>query len=49
VNGGPGIVVTSEGKPITAIILAVLGGVVHTVHLVVNPDKLLGVGAGESS
>jgi RNA polymerase sigma factor (sigma-70 family) len=49
VNGGPGIVVTSEGKPITAIILDVLGGVVHTVHLVVNPDKLLGVGAGESS
>ena len=49
VNGGPGIVVTSDGKPITAIVLDVAGGVVHTVHLVANPDKLLGVRATESS
>jgi RNA polymerase sigma-70 factor (TIGR02957 family) len=49
VNGGPGIVVTSEGRPITAIVLDVAGGIVHTVHLVANPDKLLGVRAVESS
>src|SRR5215203_1510235 len=49
VNGGPGIVVTSDGRPITAIVLDVAGGVVHTVHLVANPDKLLGVRAIESS
>ncbi len=49
VNGGPGIVVTSEGRPITAIILDVADGIVHTVHLVANPDKLLGVRAVEPS
>ena len=49
VNGGPGIVATSEGRPITAIVLDVADGVVHTVHLVANPDKLLGVRAVESS
>ena len=49
VNGGPGIVVTSDERPITAIVLDVAGGVVHTFHLVANPDKLLGVRAIESS
>jgi len=49
VNGGPGIVVTSDGRLITAIVLDVAGDVVHTVHLVANPDKLLGVRAIESS
>ena len=49
VNGGPGIVVTSDGRPITAIVLDVASGVVHTVHLVANPNKLLGVRAIESS
>ena len=45
VNGGPGILVTSEGKPITAIVLDVADGVVHTIHLVANPEKLGGVRA----
>jgi RNA polymerase sigma factor (sigma-70 family) len=49
VNGGPGIVVTSGGTPIAAIVLDALDGIVHTVHLVANPDKLLGVSAFESS
>ena len=40
VNGGPGILVTSEGRLITAIVLDVADGVVHAVHLVANPDKL---------
>ena len=41
VNGGPGIVVTSEGKPIAAIVLDVVGGMVQTVYLLANPEKLL--------
>jgi RNA polymerase sigma-70 factor (ECF subfamily) len=45
VNGGPGIVVTSEGEPISAIVLDVADGVVQTVHLVANPEKLVGVRA----
>ena len=48
VNGGPGIVVTYEGKPVPTIVLDGLGGVVQTIHLVANPDKLLGVRAIES-
>src|SRR5215207_1954075 len=45
VNGGPGIVATSEGEPISAIVLDVADGVVQTVHLVANPEKLVGVRA----
>jgi len=48
VNGGPGIVATSEGEPITAIVLDVADGVVQTVHLVANPEKLAGVRAVEA-
>lgn len=45
VNGGPGIVATSRGEPITAIVLDVSDGLVRTVHLVANPGKLAGVRA----
>ena len=45
VNGGPGIVVTSEGEPVAVFVLDVAGGVVHSVHLVANPEKLAGVRA----
>jgi RNA polymerase sigma-70 factor (ECF subfamily) len=45
VNGGPGIVVTSEGEPVAALVLDVAGGVARTVHLVANPEKLAGVRA----
>ena len=48
VNGGPGIVVTYESTPVTTIVLDVLGGVVQTIHLVANPEKLLGVSANET-
>ena len=44
-NGGPGIVVTSEGEPVAALVLDVAGGAVRTVHLVANPEKLAGVRA----
>jgi RNA polymerase sigma-70 factor (ECF subfamily) len=48
VNGGLGIVATSEGEPITAIVVDVADGLVQTVHLVANPEKLAGVRAVET-
>src|SRR5215203_3604732 len=48
VNGGPGIVVTYEGTPITSIVLDVLGSVVQTINLVANPDKLSGISESET-
>ena len=43
VNGGPGVVITSGEEPISALILDVSDGVVQTIHLVANPEKLAGV------
>ena len=43
VNGGPGVVVTSDEETVAALVLDVAGGVVRTVHLVANPEKLAGV------
>ena len=43
VNGGPGILVVSGDKPISALVLDVSEGVVRTIHLVANPEKLAGV------
>jgi RNA polymerase sigma-70 factor (TIGR02957 family) len=43
VNGGPGVVVTSGGRPISVLVLDVSGGFVRTIHLVANPEKLAGV------
>ena len=43
VNGGPGIVTTSEGRPIAALLLDVGDDLVQTIHLVANPEKLSGV------
>jgi RNA polymerase sigma-70 factor (ECF subfamily) len=43
VNGGPGVVITSGAEPISALVLDVSDGVVQTIHLVANPDKLAGV------
>ncbi|WP_445525695.1 RNA polymerase sigma-70 factor [Streptomyces cyslabdanicus] len=40
VNGGPAILVLSEGKPDSVIQLGVVDGCVQTVYLVRNPDKL---------
>ena len=48
VNGSPGIVATSGGRPITALVLDVADGLVQTVHLVANPEKLAGVRAVET-
>jgi RNA polymerase sigma-70 factor (TIGR02957 family) len=43
VNGGPGILAVSGDKPISALVLDVSEGVVRTIHLVANPEKLAGV------
>jgi RNA polymerase sigma-70 factor (TIGR02957 family) len=43
VNGGPGILVISGDKPISTLVLDVSDGVVRTIHLVANPEKLAGV------
>jgi RNA polymerase sigma factor (sigma-70 family) len=42
-NGGPGIVVCSAGRPVVAISLHLVAGRVHTIHLVSNPEKLAGL------
>jgi len=47
VNGGPGIVPTYKGTPVTTIVLDVSEGTVQTIHLVANPEKLIGVRAVE--
>jgi RNA polymerase sigma-70 factor (ECF subfamily) len=43
VNGGPGILVVSGDKPISTLVLDVSDGVVRTIYLVANPEKLDGV------
>ncbi|MBX6382396.1 MAG: RNA polymerase sigma-70 factor [Microbispora sp.] len=39
-NGGPGIVLYSGTTPVAAVTLYLVGGAVHTIYLVSNPDKL---------
>jgi RNA polymerase sigma-70 factor (TIGR02957 family) len=48
VNSEPGVVITSRGEPISALVLDVSDGVVQTIHLVANPEKLTGVRAVEA-
>jgi RNA polymerase sigma-70 factor (TIGR02957 family) len=48
VNGGPGVVIASGGDPISALVLDVSDGAVQTIHLVANPEKLVGVRAVEA-
>jgi RNA polymerase sigma-70 factor, ECF subfamily len=43
VNGESGLLVVSGDKPISALVLDVSEGVVRTIHLVANPEKLAGV------
>ena len=43
VNGESGLLVVSGDKPISALVLDVSEGVVGTIHLVANPEKLAGV------
>ena len=48
VNGTPGIVITAGGVPISALVLDVSEGLVMTIRLVANPEKLAGVRAIEA-
>ena len=48
VNGGPGVVITAGDEPISALVLDVSGGLVRTIRLVANPEKLSGVRAVEA-
>jgi RNA polymerase sigma-70 factor, ECF subfamily len=48
VNGDPGIVATEADDPIGAVVLDVTNGLVQTIYMVVNPDKLGGVRVGSS-
>ena len=43
VNGGPGVVIVAGGEPISALVLDVSDGLVRTIRLVANPEKLTGV------
>ncbi|MDQ3286608.1 MAG: RNA polymerase subunit sigma-24, partial [Actinomycetota bacterium] len=43
VNDGPGVVVSAGGRPISALVLDVAGGLVRIIHLVANPEKLAGL------
>src|ERR671910_3567687 len=49
VNGESGILVVSGDKPISALVLDVSEGVVRSIHLVANPEKLAGVRGFETS
>jgi RNA polymerase sigma-70 factor (TIGR02957 family) len=49
VNGGPGVVITSQGRPVSALLLDVADGAVQTIHLVASPEKLAGVHGFEAS
>ncbi len=43
INGGLGLVVTSEGVPLAAATLEIGNGLVQAIRLVANPDKLRGL------
>ena len=43
VNGESAIVITAGNEPISALMLDVSDGLVHTIRLVANPEKLTGV------
>src|SRR5215208_3528805 len=43
INDGPGVVVSAGGRPISALVLDVAGGLVRTIHWVANPEKLTGL------
>jgi RNA polymerase sigma-70 factor (ECF subfamily) len=48
INGGPGILVTTGGRPITAVTTVIAGGRITAIQLVANPDKLRGIRAGRT-
>jgi RNA polymerase sigma-70 factor (ECF subfamily) len=49
VNGETGVVITAGGAPISALVLEVTDGLVHTIRMVANPEKLAGLRGIETS
>src|SRR5919107_4240267 len=45
VNGAPGVVITADNGPISALVLDVSEDLVQTIRLIANPEKLTGVRA----
>jgi RNA polymerase sigma-70 factor (ECF subfamily) len=45
-NGGPGLIITSEGTAIGAVVLDVADGLVEVIRMVANPEKLAGLAPG---
>jgi RNA polymerase sigma-70 factor (ECF subfamily) len=43
VNGGPAVVAFAAGVPVTVLALDLADGLIQTVRLVANPDKLAGL------
>ncbi len=43
VNGETGVVISAANEPISALVLEVSEGLVHTIRLVANPEKLAGI------
>jgi RNA polymerase sigma-70 factor (ECF subfamily) len=43
VNDGPGLIGTVDGEPVGAIVLEIADGVIQTIDLIANPDKLAGL------
>ena len=43
VNDGPGLIATADGKPIGALVLEIADGVIQSIDVIVNPDKLAGL------
>jgi RNA polymerase sigma-70 factor (TIGR02957 family) len=49
VNGETGVVITAGGEPISALVLEVTDGLIETIRVVANPEKLAGLRGIESS
>jgi len=43
VNGETGVVITAGGVPISALVLEVTDGLVQTIRMVANPEKMAGL------
>ena len=48
INGGPGALITVDGRPITAMTTVIAGGRITAIQLVANPDKLRGISTGRT-
>jgi RNA polymerase sigma-70 factor (TIGR02957 family) len=48
INGGPGVLITVGGRPITVLTTVIAGGRITAIQLVANPDKLRGISTGRT-